>query len=168
MAMTAELWTMSGLAVELGHDQRTIAQALATVPPDGEKTWRGKASKAWYMRTAVNAMYTRGSGESTEIKSQQARKAKEEADKLEMQNKQARRELLPATEVNTAQQAAFARVRARLLALPSKLSPVILGVESLVDIQDKLMAGVREVLEELSETQVAGVPTPEGGDTGDP
>ena len=167
MAMTAELWTMSGLATELGHDQRTIGAALATTPPDGDKEYRGKSHKAWFMRTAIAAISARNGGEGIDLKAEQARKAKEEADKLEMQNALMRGELLPAQEVNAAVQSSFARVRARLLALPNKVAPVVLGLDGLPDIQEKLMVSVREALEELSETQVAGVPASEEGEPSD-
>jgi hypothetical protein len=44
MAITKRLWSISGLAVELNKDRRTIAKALADVPPDGflqgKPTWR--------------------------------------------------------------------------------------------------------------------------------
>jgi hypothetical protein len=35
MAMTARLWSISALAVELGIDRRTAASRLRHVPPDG-------------------------------------------------------------------------------------------------------------------------------------
>ena len=36
MAMTAKLWTISGLAAELDRDRRTITRALRDVPHDGK------------------------------------------------------------------------------------------------------------------------------------
>jgi hypothetical protein len=44
MPMQPELWTQSGLAVELGWDRRTVAARCAKVPPAGEisgvKAWK--------------------------------------------------------------------------------------------------------------------------------
>ena len=40
---------MNGLAVEFDRDRRTVAKALAEVPPDG----RLKGHKAWFLSTAL-------------------------------------------------------------------------------------------------------------------
>jgi hypothetical protein len=53
MAMTAKLFSISGLAIELDRDRRTIGKALARVPPDG-KTADGGA--AWHLTTALAAL----------------------------------------------------------------------------------------------------------------
>jgi len=52
MAMTRQLWTLNGLAVELGKDRRTLGRALRTVPADG--ITKG-GYKGWFMETAVRA-----------------------------------------------------------------------------------------------------------------
>ena len=36
MAMTPTLWSISGLAIELALDRRTVAAKLRDVPPDGD------------------------------------------------------------------------------------------------------------------------------------
>jgi hypothetical protein len=51
MAMTKQLWSISGLAVELAKDRRTIARALNSVPPDGHIS----GEKAWYLTTVLEA-----------------------------------------------------------------------------------------------------------------
>ena len=52
MAMTARLWSISALAVELGMDRRTVGKRLARVPPDG----RLNGSPAWRLATALEAL----------------------------------------------------------------------------------------------------------------
>ena len=52
MAMTKQLWSISGLATELGRDRRTIAKALIGVAPDGELS----GEKAWFFETALSAL----------------------------------------------------------------------------------------------------------------
>ena len=52
MAMTKKLYSISGLAIELDRDRRTIAQALKAVPPDG-KTGQ---HDGWYLSTANQAL----------------------------------------------------------------------------------------------------------------
>ena len=49
--MQAELWSISGLATELGMDRRTIAKRLEGLEPDQiTKSGSGKRSeRRWYM-----------------------------------------------------------------------------------------------------------------------
>ena len=56
MAMTARLWSISALAVELRMDRRTVASRLHGVPPDG--TIQG--SPAWLLPTALRALHVKG------------------------------------------------------------------------------------------------------------
>lgn len=56
MAMTKRLWSISGLAVELNKDRRTIAKALAHVAPDGYL--QGKP--AWRLETALQVVRIEG------------------------------------------------------------------------------------------------------------
>src|SRR5689334_6687110 len=58
MAMRPRLWTISGLAVELGGDRRTVAKALARVPPAGEVG----GHDAWRMADALAALEPGGRG----------------------------------------------------------------------------------------------------------
>ena len=61
MAMTRQLWTLSGLATELGKDRRTIGRALRHVPADG--TTRG-GYEGWFMETALRALSHKGKASS--------------------------------------------------------------------------------------------------------
>jgi hypothetical protein len=53
MAMTRQLWTINGLAIELGKDRRTLGRALRGVQADG--TTRS-GYQGWYMETALRAL----------------------------------------------------------------------------------------------------------------
>jgi hypothetical protein len=53
MSMTARLYTISGLSVELNRDRRTLGKALARVPPDG-RTEAG--DPGWFLTTALRAL----------------------------------------------------------------------------------------------------------------
>ena len=57
MAMTRQLWTLNGLATELGKDRRTLGRALRHVPADG--TTRG-GYQGWFMETALRALSDKG------------------------------------------------------------------------------------------------------------
>ncbi len=52
MSMTAKLWSISALSVELCMDRRTVAHGLRNLPADGQL--RGKPS--WYLTTALDAL----------------------------------------------------------------------------------------------------------------
>ena len=52
MPMTARLWSLNALAVELGRDRRTVAARLRRVPPDGKLN----GNPAWYLATALRAL----------------------------------------------------------------------------------------------------------------
>lgn len=53
MAMTAQLYSVSALAVELGRDRRTIAKALRHIQPDGLTP---ADERGWYLATALRAL----------------------------------------------------------------------------------------------------------------
>ncbi|KLK90303.1 hypothetical protein AA309_26600 [Microvirga vignae] len=50
--MTRKLWSLNGLATELGRDRRTVAKALEAVPADGVLG----GHKAWYLKTALDRL----------------------------------------------------------------------------------------------------------------
>ena len=56
MAMRPKLWSLSGLAVELGRNVRTVSAALANVPADGDLTVKGKRYDGWTIETALRAL----------------------------------------------------------------------------------------------------------------
>ena len=152
MAMTARLWSISAAAVELGRDRRTVASALAKVAADGQE---GK-NNAWYLRTIINALSgNRGDGEVLDYEAERARKTKEEADAQEMKNALMRRELLRREDVDAAVTAAFARVRARMLAVPPKVAPQVVTDGEPAIAERTVRAAINEALLELSETTVA-------------
>ncbi|MGN6270873.1 MAG: hypothetical protein ACTHM0_13395 [Sphingomonas sp.] len=83
-----------------------------------------------------------------------ARSAVAKAERDEMETAALKGELLKRGDVTSAVQGAFARVRARLLALPSKAAPITSPMKSVVTIQEKLTELVHEALAELSTTQI--------------
>ena len=54
--MTARLWSISALSVELRMDRRTVASRLHGVPADG--TIQG--NPAWWLPTALRALHVKG------------------------------------------------------------------------------------------------------------
>ncbi len=60
MPMKAKLWSLNGLAVELGRDVRTLGKALSGVQPDGMV---GK-NPGYHIETALSALRRRGAARS--------------------------------------------------------------------------------------------------------
>jgi phage terminase Nu1 subunit (DNA packaging protein) len=97
---------------------------------------------------------------------EKGRKDKELADQTALRNAAMRRELLPRDEVRAAVVDAFSRVRSKLLALPSKLAPLVARSASIADARQKISDGIKEALSELAATRVADegfVDGPSGG-----
>lgn len=88
------------------------------------------------------------------LDTERARLAAEQADAYAMKNAVARGEYLPKADVTATVQAAFARVRARLLAIPPRAAPVLVGVTRPTQIQAKLTEMVHEALAELAATKM--------------
>lgn len=151
MAMTRRLWSISAAAVELCRDRRTIAGVLKDVPPDGDIDAR---TKGWWLRTILDAMAPQAADGDLNFEVERARKTKEEADHIEMKNAQLRRELLARGDVDAAVTGAFARVRARLLAVPSKVAAEAASVTDPLAAEDLIEGAVHEALAELASTDI--------------
>ena len=90
-----------------------------------------------------------------DLTAERARKAKEEADKLEMQNALMRGELLARGDVDAAVVGAFARVRARMIGVPSKVAPLVVTMDTPAEVESVIRRSVYEALKELADTSVA-------------
>ncbi|MBB3691464.1 hypothetical protein [Sphingomonas sp. BK580] len=157
--------TLSEVAALFGKSSRWISDLRAKGELPGDGATLGEFVAAW---TSANAV----AGKGKTLDQHKARLAAEKADEAAMKNAERRRELLPRAEVNLAVQGAFARVRAKLLALPSKCAPAISAMKSPIAIQEKLTELVHEALAELAGTTVGAQPVepdrqPPGGDGGD-
>ncbi|TWB19504.1 hypothetical protein FBZ99_101277 [Rhizobium sp. ERR 1071] len=98
---------------------------------------------------------------------ERARKDKEAADRLELQNAVTRGELAPLAEMVSAVTSAFARVRAKILTIPSKVAPLIVGETSTVVVRDVVKNEVHNALEELAGTRLRDWTFSPPGDSGE-
>ena len=150
--MAAALFTMNGAATETGRDRKTITRALRGMAPDGKSgRW-----DAWHMTTVLAAM-AGGAGEAFDLTAERARFAAAQADDREMKNALARRDQITVGEFHLMMTSAFARVRAKLLALPSKMAPLVVGAKDAAEAQAMLKDTVHAALDELAATTVTGV-----------
>ena len=74
-----------------------------------------------------------------------------------MKNALARRDQITVGEFHQMMVASFGRVRAKLLALPSKMAPLVVGAKTAAEAQKMLKDTVHEALDELAATTVTGV-----------
>ena len=99
---------------------------------------------------------------------ERARLAREPWVAQEMRSAELRGALLPRDEVAAAVQAAFSRVRARPLALPTKATPRVATLRTFAEVKQGLTELVHEALRELSETEVVAAAEGGGGDDDTP
>jgi phage terminase Nu1 subunit (DNA packaging protein) len=85
-----------------------------------------------------------------ELNAERARLAHHQANKAELDERETRGELVRAEDVTRAVSDAFRRVRARMLSMPTKLTPVVLGSTDAVEVKEAIEAGVLEALAELT------------------
>lgn len=91
------------------------------------------------------------SDEELDYTKERARREKESADKLEMENEVTRGSLVFAEDVEKAWGEEFTRVKNRLLAAEAKLAPLMVGIKAPAEAQSIIGSVVREALDELSQ-----------------
>ena len=148
MAMTRTLYSISGLATELGRDRRTIAKNLEAVMPDGDL----RGGKAWYLATALAALAQRDSAGALDPAQERARKDKELADRTAMENQLRREQLCEVADVEREWTKQLSLVRQRLLAIPSKTASRV-PQEARGIVFEIVEREIHDALSDLSENQ---------------
>ena len=89
-------------------------------------------------------------GQELDLNQERAKLAVEQRKRIEMQNEEASGRLIDTAEVHKAWTKYVAACRAKLLAMPTKLAPVMLGVTSPTEAKDLIKKAVYEALDELA------------------
>lgn len=133
MALTQQLWTISGLSTELGMDRRSLARRLdaAGLEPAEEK---GR-SKKYRMSDVVRVLQDR---DDLDLTAEKARLAKEQADKTRLQNDEERGELVRVGDMVKWAGDMVAAARAKLLSIARK-HPEVAGEirQALTELSDQ-------------------------------
>lgn len=146
MPMKRKLWTISGLAVELDRDRRTIAAGLKAAPPDG----KSGVYDAWLLTTALAALQPPPASDVVLDPAQErARKDRALAIAAEIKNDVAAGEVVPIEAVIGEVTSQLAMVRTKLLAIPSQVAGRLPGRDRAV-VQELMSEVVRAALVELS------------------
>ncbi len=144
------LWTLSGLAVELGRDRRSLARDLEGLKPDEEQGKRGRMERKWLMRRVVEHLTVRPApnGVPGDWATQHERLAAAQADARELANAELRGELGRYSVWREELERMVVAVKSNLLALPSKLAPMLEG--DLAARRAVLDQGIRDALTALA------------------
>lgn len=107
--------------------------------------------------------------ENLDLVQERARLAKEQADKIAMENATRRGESLSRPDVVAMIQGLIAHSRAKFLALPSKLAAILARLDQPREVQDRLTTAIHDCLAELANTRwVSADPgEPSGGGSSD-
>ncbi|HEX2526912.1 MAG TPA: hypothetical protein VHL31_11540 [Geminicoccus sp.] len=152
--MTQRAWSVNGLAAELGLDRRTVAKRLAlatphSVAPDG--------SPRWLLPEAVKALFAiQDDRRRIDFDEARQRKVAAEAQLAELELARQRGEVVAIEDVGVELEQRYAAVRARLMAMPPKLAPLLCPDEP-ATAQSMIEAAVVEALAELSERELDGL-----------
>ena len=145
MPMQAQLWTASGIAVETGFTQRAVARALTRCTVADK---RGRANCYW-LRDALPLLYGNES-RGIDLGEQKARQHREMADKLEMENKQRRGELVDGKAVAALWESLTTEVRQRLMMIPARLVDRVRAAKRKTDAKKIIEKEIRDALAGLS------------------
>ncbi len=143
--MQAQLWTVSGLAVETGFTHRAIAKALTRCPVADKK----RGANCYWMRDAMPLLYGNES-RGIDLGTQRARQHREMADKLEMENAVTRAELVKSSEVALLWETLTTEARQRLMMIPARVADQVARVNRKNDARKIIEQEIRDALVSLS------------------
>ena len=152
--MIPKTWTLSALSVELGIDRRSLARRLEDLPPAFEATKGKRVDRRYKLAAVVAHLYAR-ERTGLDLNDERAKLAVLQQEKLQLEIAELRGDLVRASEVESRWQEVLATMRAKLLALPSKLAVAIGAPDRLQVAQDRAQALVHEALSELAAGHVA-------------
>jgi phage terminase Nu1 subunit (DNA packaging protein) len=136
----------NGLHKLFGIDRRTIDQRLENLQPVS----RDGRSILYDIREAVPLILKLNTTDiDKQLKEEQLRYEKARADKVELEVKKTRRELISIAEISPSNQRVFAAVRAGALAMPKKLALTLCSMTDPIEIARELEDAVNEWLGEL-------------------
>ena len=128
------------------------------LPKAGRAAYDLDACRVAYIRYIREIAAGRGSKDgAVDLVAERARLTKAQAEKCERENAVAEGEFLARDKVHFMVTSAFARVRAKLLGLPSKLAPLVVAAKTAAGAQAVLKDAVYQALNELAGTKIAGI-----------
>ena len=148
MAMTPQVWSVNALATELGLDRRTVGKRLALTTPH---SMAADGSPRWRLNDAVQALFDiKSRQQHVDLNEARRRKASAEAQLAELELARQQGQVVAVEDVGVELERCYSAVRARLMAIPPKLAP-LLCPDDPATAQGMIETAVVEALAELSE-----------------
>ena len=116
------------------------------------------------LREVSEWLSKRGASKVGSLEKERARLAREQADKLEMENAQTRGELVHVDDAAAAVECVVVAIRAKALSLGSKLAPQVVVCSNVNEVKAIIDAGADSFLREIAEINPAGARGPGPGD----
>lgn len=117
----------------------------------------------WMIQREIGKLSVHDDGEVYNFEAEKARLTHEQAEKVAMENMVRRGQLVDTEKVAGWWASIITNAKQRLLAIPTKAAPLVLGLKTLPEVRDQLETTINEVLLELSTTDpVAGGSGDEG------
>jgi hypothetical protein len=152
--MQARLWTLNALSVELKRDRRSLARLLDGLKPDGSSVGSGdRVTRQYLLVNVLDHIYS-GTSDGLDANKERARKDKEHADKLALENARTRAESISITQVVREVGDMIGACRSRLVAVPDAIGQ-ILDVNTARTVVPAVRVKVYEALAELSQYRPA-------------
>lgn len=151
-------YSINKLSELVNRDRRTIKKVLELAKADSS----GGYTIEQYVEAMVEHEITKrlqsSDGEETiNGDYERARKDREQADKLAIENQVRRGELMVVTEVRKGWETIVSLMRARMLSLPSRSAGKVASESKVAVCNDILMQEIRQILEEISNGSRYGV-----------
>jgi phage terminase Nu1 subunit (DNA packaging protein) len=103
----------------------------------------------WGVRRALEKPRSMYAGRAYDYQKERARLTYQQAERAQLENAVTRGEMIPADQVVETWTNHVLRMRARLLALPSRMAPELYGVECASEVERMMLGAVNEALAEL-------------------
>ena len=141
--MQPRLWSVNGMSVELRRERRTLNRIISDsgVQPVKET----KRSKPYYISDIVSAVLGTPAGE-LDLVEQPALLAREQRRKLEFQNAESERKLIPANQIEEVWLRGVSIAQSRFLGVPTKTAALVSAAKSASEAQGIIRRAIYESL----------------------
>jgi phage terminase Nu1 subunit (DNA packaging protein) len=109
----------------------------------------------WGIRQYIRDAGVDHDGEVYDYAIERARLTHEQADKAEIENREARGELIPAVVVTAIWTESVVNIRARILAMPTRIAHAAAAVETVPEVHEIVRAACYEALEEIATDELS-------------
>lgn len=150
-AMAAEICGLSARRL------RQLIQAGDGPAQDANGQLPAREFGEWLKRRHLSGIAVGQDGTTYDLEAERARLAKEQADKTAMDNEEKRGRLIDAEKVSVWWVQIVTNAKSKLLALPTKAAPLVLGCKTLAQAKDILEKLIHDALTELSATNPVGI-----------